>query len=547
MKRDKKGSLTRELAVILVGLVAGTIMLCWFINTSFLEKYYMLNKQDSLIDGYDVINGASETGELNSSEFDVTFDNLCANGNIAVMIISSNRAIVRSSVNDNQVILMEFMNILFGDDRSQTEILQRSDNYVIQKQTDTRLSSEYMVLYGTLSNGNLILMRTAVESIRESAKISNQFLVYVGVLAIAISAIVTVFVSKRITTPISELTDISKRMTELDFDAKYVSRGHRKNEIDELGEHFNRLSCALESTISELKSANNELKQDIEKKTEIDEMRKEFLSNVSHELKTPLALIQGYAEGLQACINDDAQSRDFYCEVIMDEADKMNQMVKKLLTLNQLEFGNEVVPMERFNLTELIHGIINSSSILLEQNDISVISDEDARSLKSGDYVYITGTIYTARDAAHKRMAEALERKEQLPIDMKNNIIYYMGPSPAREQRPIGSAGPTTASRMDKYAPDLLDLGLKGMIGKGKRSKAVIDAIVRNGAVYFAAVGGAGAILSKCIKKSTVIAYDDLGTEAIRELEVENFPVVVVIDSEGNNLYETAIKEYRKE
>ena len=172
------------------------------------------------------------------------------------------------------------------------------------------------------------------------------------------------------------------------------------------------------------------------------------------------------------------------------------------------------------------------------------ISDEDAKSLHSGDYVYITGTIYTARDAAHKRMAEALAAGHPLPIDMKNNIIYYMGPSPAREGRPIGSAGPTTASRMDKYAPDLLDLGLKGMIGKGKRSQAVIDGIVRNGAVYFAAVGGAGAILSKCIKKSTVIAYGDLGTEAIRELEVENLPVVVVIDSEGNNLYETAIKEY---
>ena len=172
------------------------------------------------------------------------------------------------------------------------------------------------------------------------------------------------------------------------------------------------------------------------------------------------------------------------------------------------------------------------------------ISDEDAKSLHSGDYVYITGTIYTARDAAHKRMAESLSAGQPLPIDMKNNIIYYMGPSPAREGRPIGSAGPTTASRMDKYAPDLLDLGLKGMIGKGKRSQAVIDGIVRNGAVYFAAVGGAGAILSKCIKKSTVIAYDDLGTEAIRELEVENLPVIVVIDSEGNNLYETAIKEY---
>ena len=175
------------------------------------------------------------------------------------------------------------------------------------------------------------------------------------------------------------------------------------------------------------------------------------------------------------------------------------------------------------------------------------ISDEDAKSLHSGDYVYITGTIYTARDAAHKRMAESLSAGQPLPIDMKNNIIYYMGPSPAREGRPIGSAGPTTASRMDKYAPDLLDLGLKGMIGKGKRSQAVIDGIVRNGAVYFAAVGGAGAILSKCIKKSTVIAYDDLGTEAIRELEVENLPVIVVIDSEGNNLYETAIKEYSRE
>ncbi|MDD6796690.1 MAG: Fe-S-containing hydro-lyase [Clostridia bacterium] len=174
------------------------------------------------------------------------------------------------------------------------------------------------------------------------------------------------------------------------------------------------------------------------------------------------------------------------------------------------------------------------------------ISDEDAKSLKAGDYVYITGTIYTARDAAHKRMAEALADNQKLPINMKNNIIYYMGPSPARQGRPIGSAGPTTASRMDKYAPDLLDLGLKGMIGKGKRSQAVKDAIIRNGAVYFAAVGGAGALLSQCIKKSTVIAYDDLGTEAIRELEVENFPVIVVIDSEGNNLYETAIKDYCK-
>ncbi|MBQ7943467.1 MAG: Fe-S-containing hydro-lyase [Lachnospiraceae bacterium] len=175
------------------------------------------------------------------------------------------------------------------------------------------------------------------------------------------------------------------------------------------------------------------------------------------------------------------------------------------------------------------------------------ISDEDAASLTAGDYVYITGTIYTARDAAHLRMYEALERGEELPINMKNNIIYYMGPSPAREGRPIGSAGPTTASRMDKYAPKLLDLGLKGMIGKGKRSDAVKEAIVRNQAVYFAAVGGAGALLSKSITSSEVVAYDDLGTEAIRKLEVKDFPVIVVIDAKGNNLYETAIKEFAEE
>ena len=174
------------------------------------------------------------------------------------------------------------------------------------------------------------------------------------------------------------------------------------------------------------------------------------------------------------------------------------------------------------------------------------ITKDIAASLRAGDYVYITGTIYTARDAAHKRMAEALSRGEQLPIDIKDQAIYYMGPSPAREGRPIGSAGPTTASRMDKYAPKLLDLGQTAMIGKGKRTKEVLDAVVRNQAVYFAAVGGAGALLSKCIKSSEVVAYEDLGTEAIRRLEVENFPVIVVADCEGNNLYETAIIQYQK-
>lgn len=183
----------------------------------------------------------------------------------------------------------------------------------------------------------------------------------------------------------------------------------------------------------------------------------------------------------------------------------------------------------------------------MERHITVPVAKEEIQDLRAGDYVYLTGVIYTARDAAHKRMDEALSERKELPLDIENQMIYYMGPSPAREGRPIGSAGPTTASRMDKYAPRLLDMGLGGMIGKGKRSQAVQDAIVRNKAVYFAAVGGAGALLSKCIKRADVIAYDDLGTEAIRRLEIEDLPAIVVIDSEGNNLYETAVKEYAEE
>ena len=183
----------------------------------------------------------------------------------------------------------------------------------------------------------------------------------------------------------------------------------------------------------------------------------------------------------------------------------------------------------------------------MEKHITAPITKETAKNLKSGHYVYISGTIYTARDAAHKRMYDILKENGSLPINIERQMIYYMGPSPAREGRPIGSAGPTTASRMDKYAPTLLDLGQRGMIGKGKRSEEVRKAIIRNKAVYFAAVGGAGALLSKSIVSSEVIAYDDLGTEAIRKLEVKDFPVIVVIDSEGNNLYETAINEYKED
>lgn len=181
----------------------------------------------------------------------------------------------------------------------------------------------------------------------------------------------------------------------------------------------------------------------------------------------------------------------------------------------------------------------------MEKHITAPLTTEVVKDLKAGDYIYITGTIYTARDAAHKRMYETLLEKKELPFEIENSIIYYLGPTPAREGQVIGSAGPTTSSRMDKYTPMLLEQGLKGMIGKGRRSEEVISSIKKNQSVYMAAVGGAGALLSKCIKKAEVIAYDDLGTEAIRKLEVEDFPVIVVVDSEGNNLYDTVIEKYQ--
>ena len=181
------------------------------------------------------------------------------------------------------------------------------------------------------------------------------------------------------------------------------------------------------------------------------------------------------------------------------------------------------------------------------ERHINVPFDADiVKELKAGDYVYLTGTIYTARDAAHKRMYEALQNGETLPFDIEGTVIYYMGPSPAREGRPIGSAGPTTASRMDKYTPALLELGMRGMIGKGRRTEAVRESMMKNQAVYFAAVGGAGALLSKSILQAEVIAYEDLGTEAIRKLEIKDFPVIVVMDCEGNNLYDMAIEQYKE-
>lgn len=408
----RRHSITRQIAVIIVGLVAGTVFLCWLLNTMLGSWYYIGNKQKVLVDAMDQINEASKDDVLYDSSYDVDFEKICTNGNITAIIVKSDWTVLRAYSNNYDSMIAWFTPYVLGIKQMDTNVIDRGDNYVLGKEQDTRMDADYLLLWGTLDDGNIVLMRTAISSIQEAVDTSSHLLAYVGILAVIVSMIVVVFVTRKITNPILQLTNISKRMAELDFEAKYKVRGN--NEIEQLGDHMNRLSATLEKTISELKSANNELQIDIQKREQIDEMRKDFLSNVSHELKTPLALIQGYAEGLQECVQDDPESRDFYCEVITDEADKMNKMVKKLLTLNQLEFGNEIVTMERFDLTELIRGVINSSSILLNQNEIKLDYTEE-------EPLYVWADEFKVEEVVTNYLSNAIHHCE---FDKKIEITY---------------------------------------------------------------------------------------------------------------------------
>lgn len=368
-----KYSLKRHFAVILISLVTGTILMCLILNSTLLERYYTNNKINALIRAYESINEAANAGDISTDEFDIELQKICGKYNINVLVADSDSETVKTSMSDPNFVIKHLLNnIIMGVDPE--GVLRETDSYKMQIVTDVRTQTEYIEMWGVLDTGYLFMIRSALEGIRDSVAISNQFLSYVGVVAIGVSALLVLWLTNRITKPIRELTDISERMKHLDFDAKYT--GNDKTEIAVLGRNINELSETLETTISELKTANNELLKDIERKEQIDEMRKEFLSNVSHELKTPIALIQGYAEGLKEGINDDAESREFYCDVIMDETFKMNTMVKSLLTLNQLEFGNDIVSMERFDIAALIKNYIASADILIKQKDLSVRMDD---------------------------------------------------------------------------------------------------------------------------------------------------------------------------
>lgn len=367
-----KNSIKKQLAFIFIALMAGTLLGCWVLNNSFLPSYYEGNRERALLATYKLMNHAAENDSLSDESFKIELEKISGRYNIMGVVQDINAMIVGTFGNDVEMLQGLLWDRLFTPIEN-PRVLEQTDSYTLCKVVDSKTKTEYMEMMGWLSGGQAFYMRTPLENIRESVTIANRFLIYMGVAATVMSSIIIWFVSKKITEPIVELAHISERMTRLDFDAKYTGGG--KNEIALLGDNINQLSETLEETIRELKTANNELQNDIEKKNRIDEMRKEFLSNVSHELKTPIALIQGYAEGLQEGISDDAESRAFYCGVIMDEAAKMNTMVKKLMTLNELEFGNDVVKMERFDIVALICNYVQSAQILLKQNGIELRMD----------------------------------------------------------------------------------------------------------------------------------------------------------------------------
>ena len=370
-----KYSLKKQFALIFIGLMAAAILCCWFMNSTFLESYYMNNKEKALMDVYEQLNFSLADGSVETEAFEIQLQRLCGKYNVSMLVLDENSQMLIATMHESEILKKQLLNnIFFSNAHPDFEkILKQTDQYVLRSMQDPRTRTEFIEMWGFLENGNLFIIRTPKEGILESVSISNRFLAYTGLAAVAIGGIVIWLVSRKVTEPILELAAISEKMAELDFETRY--EGRVRNEIGILGENINRLSAALQQTISELKTANNELQKDVEKREEIDEMRKEFLSNVSHELKTPIALIQGYAEGLQEGISDDAESRAFYCEVIRDEAGRMNQIVQKLLTLNQLEFGNDVAAVERFDLQEMLATFLQSADILTKQNGITVRLD----------------------------------------------------------------------------------------------------------------------------------------------------------------------------
>lgn len=400
MKRLKVQSVKTKLILTLTSLLAMMIFGFWIMNQVFLPTYYQYSKVTTLSDSFQKMNtivNKDEAFQEGAGQHQLSDDSLlsmealAANSSMNAYMFRINNFYgtlyytfyypTPEALSDIQLQTIkektrDYVIGMVTGQRNQNgkELIRGQESYQVYKVYDERIGSHYLELFGRLDSGYFVYIRTNYQSMRENARISNRFLGYIGVVAILLGGTLLLFISNSFTKPILHMTDIARRMSQLDFEAKYPVT--TRDEIGMLGTSINTLSEQLEETISELKAANNELQKDIEHKIQIDEMRKDFLSNVSHELKTPIALIQGYAEGLHDNINEDSESREFYCDVIIDEANKMNKMVKKLLTLNQIEFGNNQVTFDRFDVVQVIQSVIQSASLLAEQKEASIYMEE---------------------------------------------------------------------------------------------------------------------------------------------------------------------------
>lgn len=385
-----KYSIKARFAMVFVGLMAFVLIATWCVNNWFLESFYTMDKIATLEKAYNGIdhivteteNKGTDIFEYFKSTYDPNRDHEGPiqqmfrvlgekyNMNIVLMDSATDQVLI-SNTGERDYLSSRVQGYIFGKNMPKVSILKTHDNYFIQKTYDKRSDSYYLESWGYFSdNKTIFLMSTPLASIRESVDLSNRFLAYVGIAALLVGSVFIYFATKKITSPIMQLANLSEKMSNLDFEAKYT--GQAEDEIGVLGNSMNRLSDTLKETIGQLRKANTELQQDIEEKIKVDEMRKDFIANVSHELKTPIALIQGYAEGLTEGMAEDPESRDYYCEVIMDEANKMNKMVRQLLTLSALEAGSDAPVMDRFDLTDLIRGVINSAGILIQQKEADV-------------------------------------------------------------------------------------------------------------------------------------------------------------------------------
>ena len=368
-----KKSIRRQIATIFIALVGALLLVAILINSWFLESYYIHNKQSSLIEVYEVMDRASKKGDLTKQSTVDELSELVETGNISFVVIGDNGADVMSAASNTlklQELRTQLMGYLLNQNQVRGELLKSNKKYQIHSAKDVIGGGEHIEMWGYLDNRNAFIIRSPLNSIRESVSLSNEFLIYITLVMAFIGSVFVWYFTKRITNPLLELAGLSERMANLDFEAKYTSGG--QDEIGVLGSNFNIMSEKLEQTVSELKKANYELQRDIENKEQLELMRTEFIANVSHELKTPIALIQGYAEGLKEGVSDNPESREFYCDVIVDEANKMNQLVKNLLTLNQLEFGRDEMVFERFDVVELMRGIVQSNDILISQSQVEV-------------------------------------------------------------------------------------------------------------------------------------------------------------------------------